>query len=104
MWQLYYLLKCAAKGDRDGFSRWLTPALIYTVARDPQYSSLMADFYALLGDPEKALDWLENAASRGFINYPYLLNGDPYLQTIRGQSRFERLMDKIKPAWEQFGE
>jgi len=104
MWQLYFLLKCAAKGDRDSFSRWLTPELLYTVKRDPQYSSFMADFYALLGDKEKALDWLENAASRGFINYPYLNEYDPYLENIRGEPRFKKLMESVKYEWEHFEE
>ena len=104
MWQFYFLLKCAAQGDRESFSRWLTPELLYTVKRDPQYSSFMADFYALLGDREKALDWLENAASRGFINYPYLNDYDPYLENIRGEPRFKKLMERVKYDWEHFEE
>jgi len=104
MWQLYFLLKSAAKGDREGFSQWLTPELLYTVKRDPQYSSFMADFYALLGDQEKALDWLENAVNRGFINYPYLNDHDPYLENIRGEPRFKTLMERVKREWEHFEE
>jgi serine/threonine protein kinase/lipoprotein NlpI len=104
MWQLYFLLKYAAKGDRKNFSRGLSPELLYTVKRDPQYSSFMADFYALLGDREKALDWLENAVSRGFFNYPYLNDYDPYLGNIRGEGRFRKLMEKLKSEWEQFEE
>ncbi len=104
MWQLYFLLKYAAKGDRENFSRWLSPELLYTVKRDPQYSSFMADFYALLGNREKALDWLENAVSRGFLNYPYLNDYDPYLGNIRGEGRFRKLMEKLKTEWEQFEE
>jgi non-specific serine/threonine protein kinase len=104
MWQLYFLLKYAAKGEGENFSRWLNPELLYTVKRDPQYSGLMADFYALLGDRENALDWLENAVSRGFLNYPYLNNYDPYLENIREDGRFRKLMEKVKLEWEQFEE
>jgi non-specific serine/threonine protein kinase len=104
MWQLYFLLKCAAKGDRENFSRWLSPELLYTVKRDPQYSSFMIDFYALLGEKEKSLDWLENAVSRGFINYPYLNEYDPYLANIRGEPRFKKLMEQVKDEWEHFEE
>ena len=104
MWQLYFLLKYAAKGDRENFSQWLSPEFLYAVKRDPQYSSFMTDFYALLGDKEKSLDWLENAVNRGFINYPYLNEYDPYLANIRGEPRFKKLMEQVKDEWEHFEE
>jgi len=104
MWQLYFLLKYAAQGDREKFSQMLSPDLLSTVKRDPQYSSFMADFYCLLGDKEKALDWLENAVNRGFINYPYIKEYDPYLENIREEDRFRKLLEKIKSEWEQFKE
>ena len=104
MWQLYFLLKCAAKGDREEFSQRLSPEFLYTVKRDPQYSSFMADFYGLLGDKEKALDWLEHAIKRGFINYPYINEYDPYLENIRGEPRFKKLMERVKYEWEHFEE
>jgi non-specific serine/threonine protein kinase len=64
----------------------------------------MIDFYALLGEKEKSLDWLENAVSRGFINYPYLNEYDPYLANIRGEPRFKKLMEQVKDEWEHFEE
>jgi len=103
-WQLYALLKFAARGDREGFSRLLNPDLLYTVKRDPQYSTFLADYYALLGEREKALDWLENAVDRGFINYPYLNTYDPYLADLRGEARFRELMEKVRLEWERFDE
>ena len=39
---------------------------------------------SLLGAKEEALDWLENAVHRGFINYPYL-QCDPFFDNIRGE-------------------
>ena len=103
-WQLYFLLKYAERGDREKFSQGLSPDFLYTVKRDPQYSSLMADVYALLGDKERALDWLENAVRCGFLNFPFLNEYDPYLGNIRGEGRFRKLMEKLKPEWEQFEE
>jgi disulfide oxidoreductase YuzD len=64
----------------------------------------MADFYGLLGDKEKALDWLEHAVKRGFINYPYMNEYDPYLENIRGEPRFKELMKRVKAEWERFEE
>ena len=104
MWQLYFLLKYAATGDRAKFAGLLRPELLYAVKRDPQYSSFMVDFYALLGDKEQALDWLENTIRAGFFNYPYLNAYDPYLGNIRGEERFKRLMERVKNEWEHFRE
>ncbi len=103
-WQFYLLLKFAAQGDREKLAQSLRPEFLYAVKRDPQYSSFMADIYALLGDKEKALDWLDNAVSRGFINYPYLNEYDPYLADIRGEPRFKKLMEQVKDEWEHFEE
>jgi non-specific serine/threonine protein kinase len=103
-WQLYFLLKYAGRGDREKISQGLSPDFLYTVKRDPQYSSFMADVYALLGDKESVLDWLENAVRRGFFNYPYLNEYDPYLGNIRGEGRFRKLMENLKPEWQKFQE
>jgi len=50
------------------------------------------------------LDWLDNAVNRGFINYPYLNEYDPYLASIRGEARFKKLMERVKSEWERFEE
>jgi hypothetical protein len=38
----------------------------------------------------------------GWINYPYLSEIDPWLQGIRGEPRFEQLMQRVKREWEEF--
>ena len=66
------------------------------------YSFYLADFYAMLDEREQALDWLENAVNRGFINYPYLSEYDPFLAKLRGDPRFQKLMVRVKGEWERF--
>ena len=56
--------------------------------------------YALLDRPGEALDWLENAVNRGFLNYPFLSEYDPFLENIRGERRFKDLMERVKHEWE----
>jgi len=62
----------------------------------------MAHAYALIGEKEKALDWLENAVDRGFIAYPFLNEHDPFLENVRKEERYKKLMERIKYEWETF--
>ena len=50
------------------------------------------------------MDWLENAINRGFINFPFLNQYDSFLDNIRGEERFKRLMERVKYDWERFEE
>jgi len=61
----------------------------------------VADYLSLAVAKEEALDWLENAVHRGFINYPFL-QCDPFLDNIRGEERFMKLMEWAKYEWEHF--
>jgi hypothetical protein len=65
---------------------------------DPEVPEFTAGWLALVGENEKALDWRD----RGSINYPMLAHGDPLLQPLRGEPRFQRLLDRIRPEWERF--
>jgi non-specific serine/threonine protein kinase len=73
-----------------------------TARRDPQYSWKVATCYAILGDKEKAIEWLTNAVDRGFVNYPFLNEYDPFWADIRGDERFKSLMKRAKAEWESF--
>lgn len=64
---------------------------------DPDFPEFAAGWLALVGEKEKALDWLERWVDRGSINYPVLAHGDPLLQPLRGEPRFQRLLDRIRP-------
>jgi non-specific serine/threonine protein kinase len=66
------------------------------------FSWEMAANYALIDHPLEALDWLENAVKRGFINYPFQNEYDPLLENIRGEERFKKLMERAKYEWENF--
>jgi non-specific serine/threonine protein kinase len=46
--------------------------------------------------------WLEEAVSRGFINYPFLATIDPSLENCRKDPRFSRLMKIVRKRWEEF--
>ena len=70
--------------------------------RDPGYSLLTADLYAILDEREQAIDRLENAVNRDWTNYPYLNEYDPFLAKLRSDPRFQKLMVRVKGEWERF--
>jgi non-specific serine/threonine protein kinase len=70
----------------------------------PYVAHHLAGIFSLLGEKNEALDWLENAVNRGFINYPLLAEKDPWLANLRGEDRFQKLMERVKYEWEHFEE
>jgi hypothetical protein len=62
----------------------------------------VADAFALIDEKDKAIDWLEQGLKRGFINYHFLNEIDPFLANIRGEPRFKKLMERVKHEWENF--
>jgi eukaryotic-like serine/threonine-protein kinase len=95
------LLKCGLLKDREGAYREMTPDFQKTCRRDHQWSFWVAVPLALLDARDDALDWLENAINKGFINYPEL-ERDRYLDNLRGEERFKRLLEHAKYEWERF--
>jgi len=100
--RLGLFFKYALQGKKLEALQFVTPELQITARRDMQYSWSVSTGYALLDEKEKALDWLENAMNRGFINYPFLSEYDPFLENIRGEEQFKQLMKKVKYKWEHF--
>ena len=72
---------------------------LWTDADGPYFA---ASWFAQVGDGEHALDWLERLVDRGSFNYAMLAHGDPFLASLRSDLRFQRLLERIRPAWENF--
>jgi tetratricopeptide (TPR) repeat protein len=95
------LLKYGLLKNREKAFREITPDFEKTCRRDHQWSYLVAVPLALVDAREESLDWLENAVERGFINYPELQR-NRYLDNLRGEERFKKLMERVKYEWEHF--
>jgi len=95
------LLKFALLSNQESALRLITPDFRKTCSRDFEWSYWVANRLSLAGAKKEALDWLENAVNRGFINYPFL-KCDPFLDNIRGEERFKKLMERAKYEWEHF--
>jgi serine/threonine protein kinase/tetratricopeptide (TPR) repeat protein len=99
---LGFFTKYALQGKKKEALGVVTPQLELGAKGVEYLSRDMAHGYALIDEKEKALDWLENAVERGFIAYPFLNDHDPFLDNIRGEERFKKLMERVKYAWETF--
>jgi len=95
------MLKYGLLKDREKALGEMTPDFQKTCKRDPEWSYYVALMLSLLGAKAEALDWLENAVNRGFLNYPQLQR-NPYLDSIRGEERFKKQMERVKHEWENF--
>ena len=98
------LLKYGLLNDKEKSLAVMTPDFQATCRRGPEWSYIVATMLALVNAKKEAMDWLENAVNRGFINYPTLAEADPFLNGIRGEERFKKLMERVKYEWEHFDE
>ena len=96
------MLACALRHDPEGVRCRLSATLEKTFRRDAGYSYHLAAVLALAGAREEALDWLENAVDRGFMNHTFLATQDPFLESLRGEPRFLDLVQRAREAWERF--
>ena len=95
------LLKYGMLKDREKAFGEMTPDFQKTCKRDPEWSYYVALMLSSLDARAEALDWLENAVNRGFINYP-ALERIQMLDNLRGEERFKRLLERVKHEWEHF--
>ena len=70
---------------------------------DEYWSYLMAGAYALVGETDEALRWLEHAVTvRGWIDYVYFTRHDRFLESLRPNRRFQELMASARERYERF--
>jgi tetratricopeptide (TPR) repeat protein len=89
-------LIAALRGDdaaaRDHVDRCVREKKSFGHYHHAQYD--IACIYALIGEKDRAVDWLTDAARNGFPCHAFFEH-DPYLEAIRGE-RFDRLMGELK--------
>jgi non-specific serine/threonine protein kinase len=66
------------------------------------FPRMLAEGWAVGGEPARALDWLEIAVRRGFINYLFLTRHDPFLAGVRTHPRFAEIAERVRERWERF--
>ena len=100
--QMGLLFKEGSVGNKTKALQAVTSELT-AAARNVEYlARVLAEFYAAIDAKEEAMNWLENAVNQGFINYPYIAEYSPFLESIRGEEQFKQLLRKVKYRWEHF--
>ena len=100
--ELLLFARSAFRREKDRTMATLSDGCKHYLWVDPVLPWLTAGFYAVMDEKDEAFRWLEHAIDLGWFNYPLLAEQDPFLENIRGDKRFQELMDRIKPQWEQF--
>jgi tetratricopeptide (TPR) repeat protein len=95
-------LSRALQGDADGAVGHVTPLLERSAHWVEYLAWFLAEGYALIGRRDDALRWLQESVERGFINYPVLATHDPFLESLRGDTGYEALMQQVQRRWQAF--
>jgi eukaryotic-like serine/threonine-protein kinase len=70
---------------------------------DEYWAYLMAGAYALVGETDQALGWLEHAVTvRGWIDYEYFTRHDRFLESLRPTPQFQELMASARERYQRF--
>jgi hypothetical protein len=63
----------------------------------------MAAAYALVGEAEEGLNWLEHAVRvRGWVDHVYFTRHDRFLERLRPSPRFHELMAFARERYQRF--
>lgn len=100
--KLALALRHAVCGNRDALFRAITEDLKAGATGDILYCLNLAQCFALVNEKEQALEWLEKAIQNGYTNYPMISRLDPFLENLRNEPRFERLLETARERWEVF--
>jgi hypothetical protein len=102
MAQISKCLKFALQGNKAKTKKAMSGG-VKSKARCDYYDAwVMAVCDALIGEKDEAITSLECGVNLGAVNYPWYNKIDPFLENIRGEERFKKLMERVKYEWENF--
>lgn len=94
----YVLWKTGRQGEARPFLSEATEAARKALdgeSESPYDRYYLAQIAAIEGSKEEAYRWLQEAIDRGWVNDRWSLR-DPLLENLRGEPRFQKMMDALK--------
>ncbi len=99
--QLFF---ASVSGNFEYLEKPLSNELTSWAGRDGEWGQILVDTYGLAGMVDEALHWLTICSKAGFINHPFLVKFDPFLDPVKDDPSFQRALDEIERTWRQFND
>ena len=93
------MLRFAREGNRPRVEALFSDTLRAAARNDLQYSIVISEAFALLGDVEQAVEWFRHAMSRGYLAYPYIAAHDWLFDRVRSAPAFQAALDDMRAGW-----
>jgi hypothetical protein len=91
--RLMGMLALALQGERSRALELVDPDLELWASKDFSYSLWLAEPLALMGEVERAMDYLDSPVERGNINYRFIGDYDAFLALLREVPRSRQIVD-----------
>jgi eukaryotic-like serine/threonine-protein kinase len=99
-----YLAHCyVVNGEPQRARQLVDEKVIETARADQDVAYRLASFYALDGQNDQALEWLEKAVSMGNENYPWFVT-DPKWEALRDNPQYQAIVLPLKEKWEKLNQ
>lgn len=102
--ELSYIFSLALQNKIQDASMMVSPDMKRWAKNDWMMSLWLAECHSLIGEREKAMDYLEQSVKLGGVNYPYLREYDVFLSSIRTLDRFQSLLKEVERKWQSIRE
>jgi serine/threonine protein kinase/tetratricopeptide (TPR) repeat protein len=86
----------ALEGDAAGVAEAVTPEFEQAGRGAQTFARAVSDVWALVGDADRALEWLARAVELGLINEPFLREHAWFLDPVRDDPRFGEIMARVR--------